>query len=102
MFILKDGVFSKINDTIKIVKNDRKQHQRELTLGNYIESSPLDKSADFIPTKTCRIIIIKDEGLQFERIDSNDIVRDFDNKKFRINSYFELITPGNLSAIDFW
>lgn len=94
MFISNSGTFDKTNVSVEIMGNTKIKHYRQLTLANEIESTPLNYKADFVPSMSCRIIIINDGALEFKMIESNNIERDLTSKTIKINSHLEVIPSG--------
>lgn len=98
---MKNETFSEISTSIKIIKTTRKGHFQELSFENEMKSTPLNYKADFVPSKTCRVIIIEKEKLGFRIIDSS-IERIEKSIKIKIvdgNDGTNVETPGTLTEM---
>lgn len=92
--------FSEKNITINIKENKIIANHRKLTLETKspIESTPLSYKPDFTPSKSCRIIIIKDEKLRVAEIKSEKIERKEENFLIKSDDDDEMPTPGDFSS----
>lgn len=99
-FVLREGKFNEKNMSINIKEYITNENHRELTFEKEIPiESPLNYKADFTPSKSCRIIIIKDEKLKGEEIRPTDIKRKEENFSIESDDDDDVMpTPGDFNS----